>query len=81
MKSMTIATAALLIAIAVPARAQLEILACEPEWAALATELGGNLVSAESATTPAQDPHYIQARPSLIAKVRRAQLRTARLES
>jgi zinc/manganese transport system substrate-binding protein len=74
MKSMTIATAALLIAIAFPARAQLEILTCEPEWAALATELGGNLVSAESATTPAQDPHYIQARPSLIAKVRRARL-------
>ena len=74
MKSMTIATAALLIAIAFPARAQLEIFTCEPEWAALATELGGNLVSAESATTPAQDPHYIQARPSLIAKVRRARL-------
>jgi zinc/manganese transport system substrate-binding protein len=74
MKSMTIATAALLIAIAFPARAQLEIFACEPEWAALATELGGNLVSAESATTPAQDPHYIQARPSLIAKMRRARL-------
>jgi zinc/manganese transport system substrate-binding protein len=31
-------------------------------------------VSAESATTPQQDPHYIQARPSLIAKMRRAAL-------
>ena len=29
---------------------------------------------AESATTPQQDPHYIQARPSLIAKMRRAKL-------
>ncbi len=38
------------------------------------TEIGGKLVTAESATTPQQDPHYIQARPSLIAKVRRAQL-------
>jgi zinc/manganese transport system substrate-binding protein len=32
------------------------------------------LSAAESATTPMQDPHYIQARPSLIAKVRRAAL-------
>jgi zinc/manganese transport system substrate-binding protein len=60
--------------VAVPAHAALEVLACEPEWAALATEIGGNLVAAESATTPQQDPHYIQARPSLIAKVRRAAL-------
>ena len=59
---------------AAPARAALEVFACEPEWAALAGELGGNLVHAESATTPQQDPHYIQARPSLIAKVRRAGL-------
>ncbi len=60
---------------AAPARAApLEVFACEPEWAALATEIGGSLVSAESATTPLQDPHYIQARPSLIAKVRRAKL-------
>ena len=74
MKSITIAFAALLSTLALPARAELEIFACEPEWAALATELGGNLVSAESATTPQQDPHYIQARPSLIAKMRRAAL-------
>ena len=61
-------------AFAVPAQAAVEVLACEPEWAALATEIGGTLVAAESATTPQQDPHYIQARPSLIAKVRRAAL-------
>jgi zinc/manganese transport system substrate-binding protein len=39
-----------------------------------ATELGGDKVAVESATTPFQDVHYIQARPSLIAKVRRADL-------
>ena len=55
-----------------PAYAAVSVLTCEPEWAALAAEIGGTLVSAESATTPAQDPHYIQARPSLIAKVRKA---------
>jgi zinc/manganese transport system substrate-binding protein len=66
--------AVLLATFACPAHAALDILTCEPEWAALAKEIGGDLVSAESATTPLQDPHYIQARPSLIAKVRRATL-------
>ena len=71
MKYLLTLTAVLL---ALPAHAAVEVLACEPEWAALATEIGGTLVSADSATTPQQDPHYIQARPSLIAKVRRANL-------
>jgi len=54
--------------------AELRVFSCEPEWAALAEEMGGDLVEAYSATTALQDPHYIQARPSLIAKVRRANL-------
>ncbi len=54
--------------------AELRVFSCEPEWAALAEEIGGDLVEAYSATTALQDPHYIQARPSLIAKVRRADL-------
>jgi zinc/manganese transport system substrate-binding protein len=56
------------------ARAELNVFACEPEWAALSDELGGSEVKSYSATTALQDPHYIQARPSLIAKVRRADL-------
>ena len=56
------------------ASAELEIFTCEPEWAALADEIGGDLVNSYSATTALQDPHYIQARPSLIAKVRKADL-------
>jgi zinc/manganese transport system substrate-binding protein len=42
----------------------LEVFACEPEWAALATELGGDKVEVFSATTARQDPHQIQARPA-----------------
>lgn len=56
------------------ASAKINIFACEPEWAALATEIGQSGINAFSATTARQDPHYIQARPSLIAKVRRADL-------
>jgi zinc/manganese transport system substrate-binding protein len=56
------------------AGAQLRVFACEPEWAALAEEIGGKLVEASSATHALQDPHYVQARPSLIAQVRKADL-------
>jgi zinc/manganese transport system substrate-binding protein len=63
-----------LLCVPLAARADLDVFACEPEWAALAEEIGGELVEAESATTALQDPHYVQARPSLIADVRRADL-------
>lgn len=56
------------------AAAELRVFACEPEWAALATEIGGELVRADSATHALQDPHYVEARPSLIAQVRKADL-------
>jgi zinc/manganese transport system substrate-binding protein len=52
----------------------LNVFACEPEWASLAQELGGDKVSAFSATTAKQDPHRIEARPSLIARIRSADL-------
>ncbi|MGB5439807.1 MAG: zinc ABC transporter substrate-binding protein [Gammaproteobacteria bacterium] len=60
--------------IPLPSIAALSIFACEPEWAALAREVGGDLVGATSATTAMQDPHHIQARPSLIARMRKADL-------
>ena len=60
--------------LAAPARADLRVFACEPTWAALAREIGGDHVTVHSATTGRQDPHTIQARPSLIAKLRRADL-------
>ncbi len=54
--------------------AALNVFACEPEWGALAQELGGDKVSIYTATTAMQDPHRIQARPSLIARARSADL-------
>jgi zinc/manganese transport system substrate-binding protein len=56
------------------AQAAFKVFACEPEWAALAQELGGDRITAFSATTAKQDPHHIEARPSLIARVRNADL-------
>lgn len=56
------------------ASANLSVFACEPEWQALAKEIGGDKISTFSATTAKQNPHYIEARPSLIAKLRRVDL-------
>jgi len=61
------------IAIALPAAA-LSVFSCEPEWASLAKELGGDQASVYSATTAFQDAHHIEARPSLIARIRSADL-------
>src|SRR5258706_12508916 len=64
--------AALLLAFgaASPAYANLNVFACEPEWAALATEIGGDKGLVYSPTPGGQDPHQVQARPSLIPKAR-----------
>jgi zinc/manganese transport system substrate-binding protein len=56
------------------AHAAINVFACEPEWGALARELGGDAVTVYTATTAMQDPHRIEARPSLIAQMRRARL-------
>jgi zinc/manganese transport system substrate-binding protein len=54
--------------------AALKVFACEPEWAALVKELAGDGADVYVATTPLQDVHQIQARPSLIARARSADL-------
>ncbi len=69
---MAIALATALLAF--PAAAALNVFACEPEWGALAQELGGDKLSVYSATAALQDPHHIEARPSLIARIRNADL-------
>lgn len=60
--------------VASPAFAALNVFACTPEWGALAKELGGDKVSVYTATNALQDPHHIEARPSLIARARGADL-------
>jgi zinc/manganese transport system substrate-binding protein len=56
------------------AQARINLFACEPEWAALAREIGGDNVEIFTATTARQDPHYVRAKPSLIAAMRKADL-------
>jgi zinc/manganese transport system substrate-binding protein len=66
--------AGIVLAASAAAHAAVNVLACEPEWAALVTELGGDKVKATSATSASQDPHRIEPRPSLIARTRNADL-------
>src|SRR6184192_1126955 len=56
------------------AHANLSIFATVPEWGALVQELGGDKVKVYTATNALQDPHHVEARPSLIARARGADL-------
>ncbi len=57
--------------------AALNILATTPEWGALTTEIGGDKVNVYIATTALQDVHRVEARPSLLARTRNADLLVA----
>ena len=60
--------------ISAPVQAKLRVFACEPEWGSLLTELAGDAIDVDVATSALQDVHVVEARPSLIAKMRKADL-------
>src|SRR2546423_7093663 len=60
-----------------PAHAALKVLATTPDWAALVTELGGDKVNVYTATSAFQDVHRVDAKPSLVARARTAELAVA----
>jgi zinc/manganese transport system substrate-binding protein len=64
----------LLCALAAPQARALNVFACEPEWGSLLHELAGDAIQVDVGTSALQDVHVIEAKPSLIAKVRRADL-------
>ncbi|MBS0613022.1 MAG: zinc ABC transporter substrate-binding protein [Proteobacteria bacterium] len=64
----------LLLSVFAPAHAALKILATTPEWAALSRELGGDKVDVYAATNAFQDAHRVEAKPSLVARARNADL-------
>jgi zinc/manganese transport system substrate-binding protein len=66
--------ALVLLAAAAPAQAALRVLATTADWGALAAELGGNRVSVYTATGALQDVHRVEAKPSLVARTRTADL-------
>ena len=74
MRSHLLIVVAALAAWIAPARADLNVFATVPEWGALAQELGGDKVRVYTATNALQDPHHVEAKPSLIARARSADL-------
>ena len=54
--------------------AKLDIFACAPEWGALAKEIGGEEVKVFTASKASQDVHHLRAKPSFLAKMRKAEL-------
>ena len=66
--------ATILLAFGVRNAQALNVFACEPEWGSLVHELAGDAATVDAGTTALQDVHVIEAKPSLIAKVRRADL-------
>ena len=68
------AFASLALAATLPAHASLKVLATTPDWAALVNELGGDKVNVYTATSAFQDVHRVDAKPSLVARARTADL-------
>jgi zinc/manganese transport system substrate-binding protein len=55
-----------------PALAKLNVVATTPDFASIATSIGGDLVSITTLAKPTEDPHFVDAKPSFIAKLNRA---------
>jgi ABC-type Zn uptake system ZnuABC Zn-binding protein ZnuA len=61
-------------AIASPAAAQLKVVTSTEDLASLAREVGGDKVAVESIGRGYQDPHFVEAKPSFITKLAKADL-------
>jgi zinc/manganese transport system substrate-binding protein len=68
------ALALLILAAALPANAAIKVLATTADWAALTKEIGGDQVNVYTATSALQDVHRVDAKPSLVARARSADL-------
>jgi zinc/manganese transport system substrate-binding protein len=66
--------ALLFLGLSVPAQAAIKVLATTADWGALAKELGGDRVDVYTATGALQDVHRVEAKPSLVARARTADL-------
>lgn len=71
------AVALLLLSLALPSQAAVRVLATTADWGALTSELGGDRVDVYTATTAMQDVHRVEAKPSLVARARTADLLVA----
>lgn len=75
MNTLLAVTAAMLLAI-LPgaASAKVRVVSTIPDFGALAKEVGGDRVAVTSLVRPTQDPHFLDAKPSFIVDLNRADL-------
>ncbi|HJR50667.1 MAG TPA: metal ABC transporter substrate-binding protein [Gemmatimonadales bacterium] len=66
--------AAALFAAAAPARAAVDVVATTEDLASLVREVGGDRVRVEALARGYQDPHFVEAKPSFILRLNRADL-------
>lgn len=64
--------AIMLAATGASAAAQLKVVTTTPDLASLAREIGGNAVSVTALAKPTEDPHFVDAKPSHIVTLNRA---------
>ncbi|HTJ44918.1 MAG TPA: zinc ABC transporter substrate-binding protein, partial [Kofleriaceae bacterium] len=69
-----ITTSIVLLALAGTARADLEVVATVPDLAAITKEIGGGKVNVTALSLPTQDPHFVDAKPSALLKLNKADL-------
>jgi len=74
MRLIQLATVALSLAFTSAAHAKVEVVTTVPDLAALARVVGGDKVSITSLSLPTQDPHFVDAKPSLVLKLNKADL-------
>ncbi len=67
-----LAIGSLLLAVAVPVDAKLNVVATLPDLAAVAREIGGDNVQVTALAKPTEDPHFVDARPSFVVQLRTA---------
>jgi zinc/manganese transport system substrate-binding protein len=74
MKSIICTVASLLIAASSFAQSPLKVITATEDLASIAREIGGDRITVESLARGYQDPHYVEAKPSFILKLQKADL-------
>jgi zinc/manganese transport system substrate-binding protein len=64
--------ATVLIALATTVEAKLNVVATTPDIGAIANEIGGDKINLTTMARPTEDPHFVDAKPSFIVRLNRA---------
>ncbi len=68
----TLIAVCLCLTTALAAQAKVNVVATLPDYASLAREIGGDNVDVTVLAKPTEDPHFVDARPSFVVKLRQA---------